>query len=119
MQASFTEAHRYEFYFPDLDTLVLVEESGGEVVIRATRDTFSERRKCYFIRELAAEGFIPDSYRWLSLARPESFHGARWTVDFSWLKLPPAILARARNSMLRMFSGAALLWLILIVTFAH
>ncbi|HTQ30367.1 MAG TPA: hypothetical protein VMI53_04080 [Opitutaceae bacterium] len=119
MQSSFTETHSYEFYFPDLDTLVQVEEAGGEVIIRATRDTFSERRKCYFIRELAAEGFIPDSYEWFSLAYPESFRGVRWLVDFSWVKLPPAILTRARNSMIRMFYGAALIWLILIVAFAH
>lgn len=119
MQSSFTETHCYEFCFPDLDTLVQVEESDGEVVIRATRNTFTEQRKCYFIRELAAEGFIPDYYQWFSLAQPGSFHGVRWVVDFSWIKLPPAILTQARNAMIRMFSGAALLWLILIVTLAH
>ncbi|HZP60061.1 MAG TPA: hypothetical protein VFB27_07015 [Opitutaceae bacterium] len=113
MQSFSTETRRFEFYFPDLDTLVLVEESDGEVVIRASRDTFSEKRKRYFIRELAAEGFIPDSYEWFSLAQPGGFHGVRWLIDFSWVKLPPAIITRARNAMFRIFSGAALLWLVL------
>ena len=60
-------SQRYEFSFPDLDTLVQVEERAGAVLVRATRDTFSSARKEYFIRELAAEGFIPDEFQWFHL----------------------------------------------------
>jgi len=101
----------YEFYFPDVDTLVRVESSPDEVTIRASRNTFSERRKRSFIHELAAEGFIPDHYEWLSLAGSGLSRGARWLVDVSWLKADPAARACARRFMLRLLAGAALLWL--------
>ena len=54
------EPQSFDFYLPLLDTLVRVERSGDQIVIRATRDTFSAACKASFIRELAAEGFIPD-----------------------------------------------------------
>ena len=120
MRSSFTGIHSFEFYFPELDTLVQVEEADGDVTIRATRDTFSERRKCYFIRELAAEGFIPDSYQWFSLAHSESVRGVRWLIDISWVKLHPAVLARARHSMTILLSGSILLCVgLMIFAFMH
>lgn len=109
MKTSMPDHHCFEFYFPVLDTLVLVEELDGAVVVRATRDTFSERRKHCFIRELAAEGFIPDSYRWFSLAGAESYRGVRWLVDISWVKLSEAVTVRARRFMMRLFLSASLL----------
>ena len=50
---------QFEFCFPNLDTLILVEESDDEVVVRATNNSFSERRKVQFIRELAAKDSFP------------------------------------------------------------
>ncbi len=93
------ESHAYEFCFIELDyTLVRVEASDGDVTIRATADTFSKQRKVCFIRELAAEGFIPDDYRWFSLAGPESYsRGVRWLVDCSWLKVDEALIARTQR----------------------
>ena len=101
----------YDFYFPDVDTLVRVEASPEAVTIRASRNTFSERRKRCFIHELAAEGFIPDDYEWLSLAGSEVSRGVRWLVDFSWLKITPEVTACANRFMLRLLAGAGLLWL--------
>ncbi len=103
----------FEFYFPDVDTLVQVETSSAAVVIRASRDTFSDQRKRRFIHELAAEGFIPDDYEWLSLAGSELSRGVRWLVDISWLKIDPAMTARTRRFMVRLIAGAALLWLVM------
>ena len=57
MNTSVTKARVYEFDFPTLGTLLRVEESDGAVVVRATRDTFTDERKSRFIRELVAEGF--------------------------------------------------------------
>ena len=45
MPTDTTPPHSYEFYFPDLDTLVLVESAADDVSIRATRNTFSRQRK--------------------------------------------------------------------------
>jgi hypothetical protein len=104
----------YEFCFPTLDTLVQVEAADNAVVIRATRDTFSEERKARFIRELAAEGFISDDYRWSLPAASAEFRGVRWLVDFSWLKLHPMLIARTRRFMIRLLSGALLAWLMMI-----
>ena len=102
--------HSFEFYFPDVDTLVLVESSSSAVIIRASRNTFTERRKRCFIHELAAEGFIPDDYEWLSLAGSELSRGVRWMVDLSWLKPDPTMLAGADRFMVRLLGGAAVLW---------
>jgi hypothetical protein len=110
------ESHTFEFCFIERDyTLVRVEESAGEVTIRATADTFSNDRKVSFIRELAAEGFIPDTYRWFSLTGPETYaRGVRWLVDFSWLKLDEALIARTNRLMKRFIVPVTLLWVFFI-----
>jgi hypothetical protein len=113
MKTSLTQPRRYEFGFPYLDTQVLVEAFGDSVSIRATRDTFSERRKIAFIHELAAEGFIDDSYQWFSLAGSEACFGVKWSVDFSWLELPAIIIARARRFMIGLEVGGFLAWAVL------
>jgi hypothetical protein len=110
------ESRTFEFCFRELDyTLVRVEESAGNVTIRATADTFSNDRKVSFIRELAAEGFIPDNYRWFSLTGPETYtRGVCWLVDFSWLKLDEALMARTNRLMKRFILPVTLLWLFFI-----
>ena len=111
MQAHSAPPCCYEFYFPDVDTLIQVEASPAAVVIRASRDTFSDRRKSRFIQVLAAEGFIPDDYEWFLLASSEYSRGVRWLVDYSWLQLNPEMMAGTRRFMVRLIAGAALLWL--------
>jgi hypothetical protein len=110
------ESRTFEFCFIELDyTLVRVEETAGEVTILATADTFSDHRKICFIRELAAEGFIPDGYRWFSLTSQETYtRGVRWLVDSSWLKLDEAILARTDRLVRRYILPVILLWLFFI-----
>src|SRR5262249_45586136 len=107
--------HRcYEFCFPNLDTLVLVEENDELVVVRATRNTFSERRKIFFIRELAAEGFVSDEYRYVETISPQNYLPVRWLVDYSWLKPAAKALAkRTRRIMIASLGGATLLWLVM------
>jgi hypothetical protein len=109
------KTYEYEFCFPQLDTLVQVEETAGEVIVRATRDTFSLDRKILFIRELAAEGFIPDQYRWFALPEQPGACGVCWRVDYSWLKYSDEMVARTRRFMIRLFSGGAILWLVMMV----
>lgn len=90
---------------------MLVEDLAGEIVIHASRNTFSDERKARFIRELAAEGFIPDDYRWLPRAGMESSPGIRWLIDTSCFKPDETFAAGTRRFMVRLLSSAALLWL--------
>jgi hypothetical protein len=101
----------YEFNFPHLGTRLQVEEIAGEVIVRATRDTFSTQRKVSFIHELAAEGFIPDDFIWLSDANA-GIHGRAvvWLVDSSWLKLDDNDIARARRILNKALAGALILF---------
>jgi hypothetical protein len=103
----------YEFCFPRLDTLLQVDASPEAAVIRATRDTFSEQYKVCFIHELAAEGFIDDSYRWFSGFSQGAFLPVRWLVDRGWLKLNEDAVARTQRFILRWQAGATLLWLVM------
>ena len=61
--------------------------------------------------ELAAEGFISESYRWFAGSGMGEWLGVRWLVDASWVKMHEANTARARSLVLRLVGGAALLWL--------
>jgi hypothetical protein len=110
METPLAEARSSEFCFPHLDTLVRVEVSDESVTIRATRDTFSPQRKDFFIRELVAEGFIPEHYRWSSPDEGDTpFSRIRWLVDWSWLTLNEKALQRSRRAVFRMLAGAVLL----------
>ena len=53
--------------------------------IRAALDNYSERRKALFIHELAAEGFIPDEYQFMTNTDSDSFFRIQWVIDTSWL----------------------------------
>jgi len=108
--------HCYEFCFPNLDTLVQVEELNDTVVIRATRDTFSEHHKALFIRELAAEGFISDAYEWFYGFGQWSSLRVRWLVDCSWLTPEKAVATRTTRIMLRLIVSAIILWLVMMCT---
>jgi hypothetical protein len=98
MKTNTAEPRHFEFGFPCLDTLVRVEVADGDVTVRATRDTFSRQRKTSFVRMLAAEGFIPEEFSWVSLEDVQ-LHGraVRWLVDFSWLEIGEAGGARSRR----------------------
>lgn len=105
----------FDFCFINLDyTLVRVEEREGDVTIRATSNTFSRRRKMYFIRELAAEGFIPDERRFLLSDSEPCSQGVRWLIDESWVKLDHANIARNHRLVKRFILPLTLMWLMLI-----
>lgn len=108
MRAQKVAPRKFEFYFPELDNLILVEnlEDGG-VRIRATQDNFSDQRKSFFIRQLAAEGFIPDIFQWWNGGGA----GLTWIIDRSWLKLPAVWTRRARKFMVKLLVFGGVLWL--------
>lgn len=106
----------YEFYFRDVDTLVKVENPDPDtVIVRATRNTFSERRKLHFIRRLAAEGFIPDGCQWYPL--PAGMPRVHWVIDVSWRRHSRTAKTRARRFILGILGGGLVLWIALLSAF--
>lgn len=100
----------YEFYFAQLDTLVTVENLPHGPIVRASRNTFSAERKACFVRELAAEGFIADQYRWDPAGVSEDI---RWVVDQSAFLPGAACVVQTRRFVHLLFGSAVLLWLLL------
>ena len=102
----------FEFCFAELDyTLVRVEERDGHVVIRASDDTFSPARKVGFIRELAAEGFIPDEFAGMTPGGHDLFgHTLQWRVDATWLKVDTELMARHSRVARRLLVPTMLFW---------
>ena len=109
---------QFEFCEPQLDTLLLVEETSDEVVVRATRNTFSAERKAAFVRRLASEGFISDSFRWYSSVEPRTDPRVRRVIDHSWLQIGENVRATARRFMVRLLVSAAVLWVLLLASLA-
>lgn len=103
-------AKEFEFYFSDLDNLVLVEcLDDGTVRIRQTRDNISEKRKKLFIRELAAEGFIPDEYQWFSGMTDST--DVQWLKDLSWLKTHYPSRSQTNRTMVTLLVAGCILWM--------
>jgi len=98
----------FDFHFPAVDTAVRVERQESQIVLRATRATFSPMRKKLFIRHLAAEGFIPDLY--LQFSDFDEFPGISWNIDSRWLEINSSGLAQGKQAMIRLATSAAVLW---------
>jgi hypothetical protein len=113
--------HRIEFYFPDLDNHVLVENRGGKTIIRATRDNCSAKRKVHFVRRLAAEGQIPDQYQWSPESKTGDFLGVDWIIDHSWIGFDPEVRRRATRNVLRLVLFSWVIWALLLfwLLFTH
>jgi hypothetical protein len=109
---------KYEFYHNEPYNLLLVEQNENGVLIRAAWDNFSDRRKAFFIKEIAAEGFIPDRYQWFSNFDENNYTGIRWVIDRSWVTVQPEAVRKARKFMMWMLVAAGFLWLLLMVGLA-
>ncbi len=106
----------FEFSTFNPENLVHIENEGERVLIRAAYDNFSPRRKSFLIRQLAAEGYIPDRF--------EHFTEQAWDPDVVWLvdrsliTIGPAVTRRSGQLMRRLLLGSCVLWLIeLVVAF--
>ncbi|HVM48691.1 MAG TPA: hypothetical protein VMU04_11730 [Candidatus Acidoferrum sp.] len=80
------------------------------MLIRAAQDNFSPRRKAFLIRQLAAEGYIPDCFEEFTEHAPVA--GLTWVTDRSLLFVGPQARKRTRQIMQRVLAGACLLWLV-------
>lgn len=115
MRAQKVLARDFQFYFPDLDNIILVEcHEDGNVTVRASKNNVPDERKVFFIRKLAAEGFIPDNYQWFSGIMDGS-NGLRWIKDYSWLKKnQKAVVRKSNRAMGKMLVAACVLWVVMI-----
>jgi len=84
---------------------VQVEVIDESVTVRASRNAFNAQRRDSFIRELASEGFIPESNLWKSLT---GGRGIRWIVDRSWMGFDEMTAAYGRRLGIGTFSGMLL-----------
>jgi hypothetical protein len=109
MNTPTAEFRSFEFRFPHLDTMLRLEVQGESVTIYASRNTFSSRRKEMFIRELAAEGFIPDNVACgLDKGTGGLRSGVRWLLDDEMI-LGDASEANAQRFVRRVFASSCLL----------
>jgi hypothetical protein len=103
-------AKDFQFYFPDLDNIILVESHEDEsVTVRASKNNMPEERKIFFIRKLAAEGFISDEYQWFS-GSTDGTNGVLWIKDYSWLKTHAPSNRRANRVIGSFLVAACVLW---------
>jgi hypothetical protein len=102
-----------EFSTHNPGNLIVVEQDGESVLIRAAQDNFSERRKAFLIRQLAAEGYIPERYQEFTEYAPVA--GLEWVTDRSLMTMGPEATGRTRRFMQRLIAGACLLWLMEVV----
>jgi hypothetical protein len=82
-----------------------VEVADDAVTVRASRNAFNAQRRDSFIRELASEGFIPESNLWRSLT---GGRGIRWIIDRSWMGFDEMAAAYNRRVGIGTFSGMLL-----------
>lgn len=104
-------AKEFEFYFSDLDNIILVERLDEENIrIRFTKNNLSAKRRTAFVQHLAAEGFIPDQFQWYSGSEFGTL-GVQWVRDCSWVKLPEKVIRRSNRFMKLLIAGACLFWI--------
>jgi hypothetical protein len=73
-----------EFLTRRPENYLRVENKQNGVVIRMIQNNFTPARMSAFVRYLAAEGFIPEHYRWFSDPDSGSGLSVRWVHDSSW-----------------------------------
>jgi hypothetical protein len=97
-----------EFSTHNPENVILIEHHGDRVLFRAAHDNFAQRRKAFLIRQLAAEGYIPDRYERLT---EEAWHPSLvWVVDRSLIRMGPEARRRVTSFMQRLLVGGCALW---------
>ncbi len=105
MSTKVFEPRKSEFYHRNPENFILVENHEAGVTIRAAFANFGERRRQLFIRELAAEGFIPDEYQFFANTSGSETLGVRWVIDKSWLRLHPEVEATSNHRLWMLYLG--------------
>jgi hypothetical protein len=109
-----------EFTTHNPDNLICIERQGDALLFRAAHHNFSARPKAFLIRQLAAEGYIPDHYEHL---RGEAWPASLvWVLDRTLLRPGPEARRRVSRFMQRLLLGACVLWcleVLLVLLAAH
>jgi hypothetical protein len=95
--------------FARLENQFVIENQTDGVHIRAARDNLSPREKLFFMRYLAAEGYIPERYLWFADTNAEWYSGLRWTVDAD----NHGRQGQSLRQLLRVLACATLVWVAL------
>jgi hypothetical protein len=98
----------FQFSTHNPQNLIVVENHEDRVLFRAAYNSFSERRKAFLVRQLAAEGYIPDCFE--HYTEEVSDPGLVWVLDRSLLYVAPAARRRCSRFMARLVVGGCLLW---------
>src|SRR5215813_1456864 len=104
---------RTEFRVRNPDNVIVVENHDNFVIIRATEDNFSTRRKLFFIRHLAAEGYIPARFERIAFAEVEDSPDLVWRI-FRYGRshqFPPYL---PDGLMLKLLGVSLVIWLTLL-----
>jgi hypothetical protein len=108
IKAKLPESVQFSTHNPQ--NLIVVENQDERVLFRAAYDNFSERRKAFLIRQLAAEGYIPDCFEEFTEYRQPG--GLVWVIDRSLLSVAPEARRRCSRFMRRVVLGGCLLWVL-------
>ena len=110
VRAEIVIPERVELSISRPENLLLIENHANEVVIRAARDNFSSRQKSFFIRYLAAEGYIPEKYQSVVSSQSGVEPRVKWLIDDSWIECPGGPNRKALRQILGLIGYAGLLW---------
>lgn len=105
--------NRTEFHVRSPDNIIVVENRGDRVFIEALEDNYSTRRKLFFVRHLAAEGYIPIRFERIGFADIEDSPDLLWTVGQTPCRKRLAPSRASDRLMFRLFGLSLLLWIIL------
>ena len=113
MQTRYDAPKRTEIANSDPENLILIEDWGDHILIRAAHDSFSQRHKEFFVWHLIAEGFISDGYE-MSWERGKFISNKIfWEVDDTWA-LTCENNPRTSAFMRKLILVALLFWVALI-----
>ena len=106
-----------EFYFSAPENFILVQNlREGVVRILATHDCFSGRRKASFVRELAAEGFIPEEFAYVEadsadegLSGPLAYK-VKWVLEPTWQRVPENVTRQSHRRCCALYALCLAVW---------
>jgi hypothetical protein len=96
------------------ENVVVIENHASSVLIRLAKDNFSSRQKSFFIRYLAAEGYIPEYYQRFVDHDEEFSSCLKWRIDNSLESRRAPAQRKALRDLLRVLFCVTLLWLALL-----
>jgi hypothetical protein len=110
-----TASDTFEFVRQQPRNVLRVEHDESVARIQAARDNLSEREKEFFVRYLAAEGFLTKTSSSFAGQGPDELLKVEWYIDAApaGAELSDSIGSRrARNFMVRLIVYSSLFWLV-------